>query len=422
MTGSGKTTVTLGLLEALRKRGISVQPFKIGPDFIDPGLHEIAAGVSSHNLDGWMLSREANQRLFAAAVSGKEVAIVEGVMGLYDGFDGKSEKGSTAEMAKWLDLAVILVLDAYAVGRGAAAIVHGLRSFDPAVKVAGVILNRVAGEGHYRTLAEAISDTPILGWLPVEPSIEIPERHLGLLTAEEERATGRVEAIGDFFQKHIAIDRILNALPSQNRERAASESAPTRHKRMALAHDKAFSFYYRANRLELERAGAEIVEFSPLADERLPEADVLYLGGGYPELYRTELEANVSMRRAVRKFVESGNRFYAECGGLIYLARSIDGAQMAGVLPVDIQMTDRLVDFGYCEITTQRQSVLGPAGTTARGHQFHYSRSMGTSGDAYAVRQGAREYFEGFLLPNGIASYVHLHFLSNPALARTMLQ
>src|SRR5438093_4011818 len=210
MSGSGKTTVTLGLLAALRNRGVSVQPFKIGPDFIDPGLHEIAAGVSSHNLDGWMLSREANQRLFAAAVSGKEVAIVEGVMGLYDGFDGKSEKGSTAEMAKWLDLAVILVLDAYAVARSAAAILHGFRSFDSQVKMAGVILNRVAGEGHYRILADAISDMPILGWLPAEPSIEMPERHLGLLTAEEERTIERIQAIAEFFQKHISIDRILS--------------------------------------------------------------------------------------------------------------------------------------------------------------------------------------------------------------------
>ena len=422
MTGSGKTTVTLGLLAALRNRGISVQPFKVGPDFIDPGLHEIAAGVGSHNLDGWMVSREANERLFAAAVSGKDVALVEGVMGLYDGFDGKSEKGSTAEMAKWLDLPVILVLDAYAVARSAAAILHGFRSFDSQVKMAGVILNRVAGEGHYRILADAISDMPILGWLPAEPSIEMPERHLGLLTAEEERTIERIQAIAEFFQKHISIDRILSAIPPQNRAVPAAEPAPSCHRRVALAHDKAFSFYYQANRLELERAGARIIEFSPLADRKLPEADILYLGGGYPELYRIELEANASMRDSVRRFIESGKRFYAECGGLMYLARSIDGAQMAGVLPVEIQMTNRLVDFGYCEVTTRRNSVLGPAGTAARGHQFHYSRSVGALGDAYTVRQGGREYSEGFVLPNGIASYVHLHFLSNPALARNMLE
>ncbi len=376
MTGSGKTTVTLGLLAALRTRGISVQPFKVGPDFIDPGLHEIAAG----------------------AMSEKDVAIVEGVMGLYDGFDGKSEKGSTAEMAKWLDLPLILVIDTHAVARSAAAIVHGLRSFDSQVKIAGIILNRVAGEGHYRILSDAIIDTPILGSLPADPSIEIPERHLGLLTAKEERTVARIQAIGEFFQKHIRIDGILNAMPSQNRAIPAPGPASTRHTRVALAHDKAFSFYYHANRLELERAGAQITEFSLLAD------------------------ANASMRASVRRFVESGKKFYAECGGLMYLARSINGAQMAGVLPVDVQMTDRLVDFGYCEVTTRQDSILGPAGTTARGHQFHYSRCVGASGSAYSVRQGAREYSEGFVFPNGIASYVHLHFLSNPALARNMLQ
>ncbi len=422
MTGSGKTTVTLGLLAALRTRGISVQPFKVGPDFIDPGLHEIAAGVGSHNLDGWMLSREANEQLFVSAMSEKDVAIVEGVMGLYDGFDGKSEKGSTAEMAKWLDLPLILVLDTHAVARSAAAIVHGLRSFDSQVKIAGIILNRVAGEGHYRILSDAIIDTPILGSLPADPSIEIPERHLGLLTAKEERTVARIQAIGEFFQKHIRIDGILNAMPSQNRAIPAPGPASTRHTRVALAHDKAFSFYYHANRLELERAGAQITEFSLLADREVPETDVLYIGGGYPELYRNELEANASMRASVRRFVESGKKFYAECGGLMYLARSINGAQMAGVLPVDVQMTDRLVDFGYCEVTTRQDSILGPAGTTARGHQFHYSRCVGASGSAYSVRQGAREYSEGFVFPNGIASYVHLHFLSNPALARNMLQ
>ena len=212
MTGAGKTTVTLGLLDALRNRGIPVQPFKVGPDFIDPGLHEIAAGVESHNLDGWMLTREANERLFARAMIGRDVAIVEGVMGLFDGFDGKSESGSTAEMARWLDLPVIIVIDAHSMARSAAAIVHGMRSFDPRIKIAGVIFNRVAGDGHYRILADAVTDTPILGWLPADTSVEIPERHLGLFTAKEERTVARIRAIGRFFEKHINLDAILGAL------------------------------------------------------------------------------------------------------------------------------------------------------------------------------------------------------------------
>ena len=423
MTGSGKTTVTLGLLAALKSRGIRVQPFKVGPDFIDPGLHEIAAGVASHNLDGWMLARETNEWLFAQATQGRDVAVVEGVMGLFDGLDGTSERGSTAEIAKWLDLPVILVIDAHGMARSAAALVCGFQALDPDVKISGVIFNRVAGEGHYQILADAVKDVPLVGWLPANPSIEIPERHLGLLTAQEESAASRIGAIGEFFAKHISLDAVLSSVGAVCDRPGRSQSAPTAQtKRVALAHDKAFSFYYQANRIALEEAGAKIIEFSPLSDRELPEADVLYIGGGYPELYRRRLEANTTMRASVKRFIESGKKFYAECGGLMYLAESIDESRMVGVVPAKIEMTDRLVDFGYCEITTTGTSILGPAGTTARGHQFHYSRASGSRGEAYAVRQRGREYLEGFVFPNGIASYIHLHFLSNPAIVKNMLQ
>jgi cobyrinic acid a,c-diamide synthase len=420
MTGSGKTTVTLGLLAALRKRGIAVQPFKVGPDFIDPGLHELAAGIPSHNLDGWMLTRETNEALFTRVTADKGIAVVEGVMGLFDGFNGKSEAGSTAEMAVWLGLPVILVVDAHGMARSAAALIRGFQTFDPRVKLAGVIFNRVGGEGHYRILADAVSDVPILGWLPVNPGIEIPERHLGLFTAKEDLVKERICAIGEFFEAHINTGTIFNTVGAVYDRSGRSQSAPT-VKRVALAHDKAFSFYYQANRMELERAGARIVVFSPLSDHALPDADFLYIGGGYPELYRHELEANVSMRASIRRFIESGKKFYAECGGLMYLSQSIDDAEMVGILPAKIEMTNRLVDFGYCEIRTNSDSILGPRGTIARGHQFHYSRCIGPSGTAYSVRQGSREYTEGFVFPNGVMSYIHLHFLSNPALARNML-
>jgi len=428
MSGSGKTTVTLGLLAALRKRGIAVQPFKVGPDFIDPGLHEIAAGAPSHNLDGWMLDRKTNQWIFDRATAGKDIALVEGVMGLFDGFGGKSERGSTAEIAKWLGLPVVLVIDAHSMARSAGALIRGFKDFDPDVKIAGVIFNRVAGEGHYRMLADAAGDTPVLGWLPVNPSIEIPERHLGLLTAKEV-ATAKIRQIEEFVARHVDLEQMKGAegadtssphygtrgltplLPSSARSAAL----------VAIAQDKAFSFYYHANRMALEEAGARIVEFSPLADNVLPEADFLYLGGGYPEVYRKELEANTSMRSSVRNFIESGKRFYAECGGLMYLAEAIGESEMVGIVPAKVEMTDRLVDFGYCEIRTSQNSILGPPGTVARGHQFHYSRCAGGSGHAYQVIQGQRQYSEGFVFPNGVASYIHLHFLSNPALARNML-
>jgi cobyrinic acid a,c-diamide synthase len=423
MSGSGKTTVTLGLLAALRKRGMRVQPFKVGPDFIDPGLHQLASGVPSHNLDGWMLSRDTNESLFARALAGKELAVVEGVMGLFDGFDGKSERGSTAEMAVWLDLPVVLVLDVHAMARSAAAIIQGFQCFDPRLKLAGVLFNRVGSEKHYRMLADAVRDVPILGWIPADASIEIPERHLGLFTAQEEVVAERIHAMGDFFEQHINVDAMLERLgeyspPLRGLEYYASSKFP---KRVALAHDRAFSFYYHANRLALQSEGAEIIEFSPLSDHEVPNADLLYIGGGYPELYRADLEANTSMRASIRRFIESGKKFYAECGGLMYLAQSIEGSHMVGVVSTRIEMTNRLVDFGYCEIRTNSESILGPAGTTARGHQFHYSRSVEESGNLYDIQQGPRTYTEGFLFPNGVASYVHLHFLSNPALARNML-
>ncbi len=425
MTGSGKTTVTIGLLSALAARGLSVQPFKVGPDFIDAGLHELAGGVPSHNLDGWMLSREANTELFVRSARDKDFALVEGVMGLFDGFDGKSDAGSTAEIARWLDLPIILVIDAYPLARSAAAIVHGFRTFDPRLKFAGIIFNRVAGEGHFRILSDAVSELPILGWLPPNADIEIRERHLGLMTGQELEAKIRIQNIAEFFVRHIPVDRLLEILPETK-----IESLPEvqrrhiqRRVRVALARDPAFSFYYHANRMALESAGAEIVEFSLIQDSKLPDAEFLYIGGGYPELYREELEANLSMRQSVRKYIESGRRFYAECGGLMYLSRTIESSEMAGVLPTDIRLTDRPVDFGYCEVTTTRASILGPAGTRIRGHQFHYSKCLPPASDpVYAVRQGAREYGEGWALPNGVASYIHLHFLSNPEVVRTVLQ
>jgi cobyrinic acid a,c-diamide synthase len=424
MTGSGKTTLTLGLLAAFAERGLKVQPFKVGPDFIDPGLHELAAGVPSHNLDGWMLTRDTNTQLFSSAMAGKDVAIVEGVMGLFDGADAASNAGSTAEMAIWLDLPIILIVDAFPLARSAAAIVHGFQTFDPQLKIAGVIFNRVAGESHFRLLQDAVQAVPILGWLPHNPEVQINERHLGLLTAGESEARMRVGRMADFIKSHLDLKVLLDAIPTLPEPSGfrIRSSAPTRRVRVALAHDVAFSFYYQANRIVLAEAGADIVEFSPLRDRQMPNADFLYIGGGYPELYRDELAANRAMRESVREFIRSGGRFYAECGGLMYLAQSIDGAEMVGVLPTRIQMTDRLVDFGYCEVTTRANSIFGPAGIRVRGHQFHYSNCDPRSEKpVYEVQQRERAYSEGWRLDNGIASYIHLHFLSNPRVVRAML-
>jgi cobyrinic acid a,c-diamide synthase len=484
MTGSGKTTVTLGLLSVLAARGLKVQSFKVGPDFIDTGLHELATGAPSHNLDGWMLSRQANLNIFTTSTIGKDLAIVEGVMGMFDGSEGSSNRGSTAEMATWLELPIILVIDASAMARSAAAIVHGFRTFDHTVRIGGVIFNRGAGEAHFRILSDAVKDIPVLGWLPSNREIEIRERHLGLMTAGEQEARMRVERIRDFFASHIDVSRVLDAMPEVTtpalRATPASKggeffvvdsvdvvdaavagvsnvqdvegvsgrtgtskqdndnsppfeggvarsagvvTSARRQFRVALARDSAFSFYYHANRNALEQAGAKIVEFSAIHDSELPDADFLYIGGGYPELYRRELEANRSMRDSIRHFIESGGRFYAECGGLMYLAKRIEDSEMVGVFPTEIQLTDRPVDFGYCEITTTKKSIFGPAGMRLLGHQFHYSKCTPASPDpVYTIKQTTREYSEGWVLPNGIASYVHVHFLSNPSVVRNVLE
>jgi cobyrinic acid a,c-diamide synthase len=434
MTGAGKTTITLGLLAALRNRGVRVQPFKVGPDFIDPGLHRLAAGRGSHNLDGWMLPREANEWLFATACANADAAIVEGMMGLFDGFDGSSEAGSTAEMARWLGLKVVLIIDAGGLGRSIAAIARGIRDYDPRIEIGGIILNRVGGQGHYEILVDALAGFPVLGWLPSEPAIEIPERHLGLMTAAEEIPPMRIRSIAEFVERCIDIPRFIEALPEIEPPQTSTTTVgavsdrPIEQRmrphpvRVALAHDQAFSFYYDANRLELERAGAEIVQFSPLWDAALPEADFLYIGGGYPELYKEALSSNASMLHSVREYIQSGKRFYAECGGLMYLSQAIDEAPMVGAIPTRIEMTGRLVDFGYCDVSTEHDSILGPAGLEARGHQFHYSRSTDESAaPLYCVRQRTRRYREGFRLLNGVASYVHLHFLSNRRLAENLL-
>ncbi len=426
MSGSGKTTVALGLLSALKRRGFAVQPFKVGPDFIDPGLQAIAVGQPSHNLDGWMFSREKNEWLFAHACNGRDIAIVEGVMGLFDGYDGKSDAGSSAEIARWLGLEVVLVIDAYALGRSAAAVIHGLATFDPQIRICGIIFNRVAGPEHFQILADAVKHIPIFGWLPHEPSIEIPERHLGLMTAEEELPQARIREIAQLVEKHLDLDLLIRTLPSVQVPTAISPfvaDAPKSVKKVALAHDAAFSFYYAANRFVLQEAGAEIIEFSPLRDSHAPEADLLYLGGGYPELHREELSSNRTMLASVKRMIQSGMRCYAECGGLMYLSQAINGSPMAGLLETTVEMTGKPVDFGYCDVTTLQASILGAPGIQARGHQFHFSNVTRASlAPLYKVRQRTKEYAEGFCWPTGLASYVHLHFLSNVAIARNMLQ
>jgi cobyrinic acid a,c-diamide synthase len=439
-SGVGKTTVTLALMAAFRKRGLLVQPFKCGPDFIDAGHHTRACGRSSRNLDGWMLPADRNREIFCRSAAGADVCIVEGVMGLFDGASGKSDVGSTAEMAKLLGLPVVLVVDASSVARSVAALVHGFESFDPEVKVPGVIFNKVAGPTHFALLRDAVETAcgaAPLGYLPRDERIQVPERYLGLFTAGEDLLPdSKLALLAEIAEGHIdteKLDKLLESAASFAAPLAAGHSArKIPNVRVGVARDRAFCFYYEDNLDALRAAGAEIVEFSPITDTAPPaNLDALYFGGGYPELYADQLSANEEMVSSVKKFADEAGAIYAECGGLMYLANKImtrDGKAftMAGILPFDVQMTDRLVNFGYAEVSLAEDCLWGAAGTRARGHSFHCSKIIecGPMDQTYRVSYtlARREEAEGFRIKNVLASYIHLHFLSCPGLASTFVE
>ncbi len=435
-SGVGKTTVVLAIIAALRSRYLTVQPFKCGPDFIDGGHLALVANRAARNLDTWMLNAEANREIFARASAGCDVAVVEGVMGLFDGVTGSSEEGSTAEIAKLLDLPVVLVLDAGNSARSIAAVVRGFETFDPGLRFVGIVLNRVAGDGHYRMLDSAIcqsSAVPVLGWLPMEADAVIPERYLGLHTAAEGIgvSTSTLTRLGN----RLDLEQLLNATNCNQRlETAHTHNLDSKYEgvRVGIARDQAFSFYYEDNLDLLREHGAEIVEFSPLRDSVLPEnLHALYFGGGYPELHAATLSDNVRLLRDIREFVEANKPIYAECGGLMYMAEklaTIEGQSysMAGILPVAIEMTKSLVHFGYADVAFAHDCLLGKKGTAVRGHSFHCSRIIAHDPlhCAYRVHyslSGRREE-EGFAHRRVLGSYIHLHFRSNPALVPYFLR
>ncbi len=438
-SGVGKTTVSVGIMAALRRRGLKVQSFKVGPDFIDPGYHLLASGRVSRNLDGWMLGRRYNLECFAEHSKDADIAVVEGAMGLFDGCDGKSESGSTAEIAKLIGAPVVLVVDAWSMARSAAALVLGFERFDPELQVRGVIFNRIAGPPHLKWIEEAVERTSRvrrLGGLPKRDDLAIPERHLGLLTTFENRpAPALIEELAGLVERSLSLDALLE-IASGGRTISLPEKimVPENQCRIAVALDEAFCFYYRDNFDLLERYGAGLVFFSPLRDEALPD-DVggVYLGGGYPEVHASALEGNASMRRSVREFALRGGRIYAECGGLMYLGRAIEYAgsrhEMVGLLPFSTRMAGRLA-LSYVEIETTAACRLFGAGQKARGHEFHCSelveegRGLSSLEKSYLVfdKNGSELRSEGYSLDNVLASYLHLHFGSNPELARRFVE
>lgn len=425
-SGAGKTTVTLGLLAALRRRGLTVQPFKAGPDFIDPLHHGRAAGRRSRNLDGWMLTPEVNRSIFARLAADADAAVVEGVMGLYDGSDSNNDRGSTAEMAKLLDLPVVLVIDAAGMARSAAALIHGFVSFDPQVRFAGVILNRVGGKRHADMIREAVGDAvPILGALPRVSELAVPERHLGLHLPHEANPT-YIDRAADLIEEHVELDRLL---AESKVARWAAETRPLPRPpsvRIGVARDEAFCFYYEDNLELLVESGAELIEFSPIRDPLPSDLDGIYLGGGYPELHADELAANAATKASIRELAAAGAPIYAECGGMMYLAEHLHleaaSHPMCRVLPLSTRMPAKL-HLGYVEVTTTG-GIFG-SGHTVRGHVYHHSTLDGPTEAActYRVRTSRGDTSdEGYSLGNVLGSYIHLHFAGNPGVAGTFVR
>ncbi len=389
-SGVGKTTITLGLLEAFRRRGLVVQAFKVGPDFIDPGFHELVSGRPSYSLDGWMCGRDHVRATVARHAADVDLVLVEGVMGCFDGADPTSDDGSTAQVAKW----------------------------------------RLGGEAHARLIREAMRGScraELVGGIPRDPALELPERHLGLVTAIEGVLTSELrERLATTIERSVDLDRLLaiaSPLPSGG---VAAPIEGALRARIGVAHDAAFQFYYRENLDLLRAAGAEIVFWSPLADRDVPDVAGFYFGGGYPEIHARALAENVGVVKALADRAGAGTPIYAECGGLMYLAAGLEDADgmlhsMVGVLPAAVSMRSPRLTLGYSEVRFVADTPLGAAGTTARGHEFHCSTLGEVSPQvkrAYRVRgRGRDEHAEGFLIGRTLLSYVHLHFGSNPALA-----
>ncbi|MGH2801424.1 MAG: cobyrinate a,c-diamide synthase [Thermoleophilaceae bacterium] len=427
-SGAGKTTIACGLIGALRARGLCVQGFKVGPDYIDPSYHALASGRPGRNLDAFLSGPELMAPLVRHGAQGADVAVIEGVMGLFDGASGRGELASTGHVAKLLRAPVLLVVDAESMARSAAAIVHGYRTFDPDVEVAGVVFNRVGSDTHELLLREAVEPlgVPVVGALRRDERVTAPERHLGLVPAveREQRSSVALATLAESVERNVDLDAVLrlaHAAPAQPGEAWSPdpEGVPATGARIAIARGPAFSFHYEENLELLTAAGAELAPFDPLVDERLPpQAGALVLAGGFPEVFGAELQANEPLRTEVARFAARGRPVLAECGGLLYLCRELDGHEMCGAIPARAAMTRRLT-LGYREATAETATPWIDAGDQLRGHEFHYSQVEIDAEQPPAWRLAARsgERSEGHVSGALQASYLHVHWAAHPRLA-----
>ena len=433
-SGVGKTTISLGIMQALKNRGMIVQPYKVGPDYIDTAYHGYITGRPSRNLDAYMLEEEQLKYLFNKAKSDADVAVVEGVMGLYDGKGIDINVCSSSSMAKLLNIPVVLVINAKAMAASSAAMVLGYQQIDPQLNICGVIANNVRTEGHYKLVKESIEkycNVEVLGYFPPNENFRLPSRHLGLVPSDEmEALEEKFMCLGEEIEKYIDINRLLELCDTEDIRADYEPALPelkklVKGKKMAVAYDKAFNFYYADNLDLLRDIGLELEYFSPLKDPKLPECDYIYIGGGFPEVFGKELAANRSMRESIKAAHEIGIPIYAECGGLMYLGELLmdhdeNTYEMVGVFEGVSRMTKSLKRFGYCYGTAKEETHLSKAGEALRGHEFHHSEFESKEQGIYIMQKTAKareedKWLGGYSKGNTLATYLHIHFYSNLA-------
>jgi cobyrinic acid a,c-diamide synthase len=429
-TGSavGKTTIATGIMKAFSS-DYQVQPFKVGPDYIDPTYHTLATGHSSRNLDSFFMTepqiREAFQR--GVGISKADMGIIEGVRGLYEGISPTGDVGNTASVAKALNAPVVLILNARSLVKSAAAIVIGFKTLDPDVRIEGVILNQVKNRKHYLKTKEAVeklAKTPVVGGIPRNDDIKVEQRHLGLVPAvERENILGYIRDWGQVMEENLDLEAIKEIMKGAGKipagREALWESGGKKKVKIGVARDEVFTFYYQENLEALEANHAQLVYFSPLHHEEIPDVDGLYIGGGYPEIFSRELESNQTMRKSMVKFHQEKRPIYAECGGLMYLTRSINQHEMCGIFPYSSRMTTKPQALSYVISQAIEDNIILKKGETFRGHEFHYSKveiSGKTPKFAFEVLRGRGIDFkrDGLMDRNALASYMHTHVAACP--------
>ena len=440
-SSSGKTTISVGLMANLRDLGYNVQAFKVGLDYIDPSYHTFVTGRPSRNIDGFLMGKDRILDIFSDAVKDADISVIEGVRGLYEGYSALNDVGSSAQIAKMLKTPVILVIDARSITRSAAALAKGYQAFDPDIRFGGIILNHLSGERHEKKATDALNeytDLKVLGAIPRERSLDIEMRHLGLIPVREGKKKDKnflktIKRIKEFVGEHVDIEEIIKIAKSSEeihfQERGLFSEELPKTVKIGVALDEVFNFYYYDNLNLLERAGADLIYFSPTRDEGVPDVDGLYLGGGYPEVYAEELEKNKSMLKSIRGFCMDGKPVFAECGGLIYLMDEIhvgnDSYSLAGVIGGHASMNGEKRVVSYVKGGFLKDAVIGRKGETFLGHEFHRSDVV-CDGKDFRIKlsrgEGIGNGFDGVFTYNTLASYTHFHASSFTPFAKNFVE